>query len=373
MRIAIDALGISRPGGGRSATLNLLQPLLADDQQDQYLVFVDSAEPSLVGLSPHARQIIAPTRQRIGVRIWAQVTWPTLLRRERVQLLHHTKNLVTFGNPCPTVVTIHDLTILVHPEMYPALDVLFWRSLQPLCLRAVSHIIAVSQVTADDLVLLYGMPRERITIIPEGIDDVFQPVDPARIERARARYSLPERYILHVGSISPKKNLATLARAYGRLVRQEAFDGALVLVGRSYWPSGDAALDAEMASAARGGRIIRTGAVPQEDLPALYSGAAVFAFPSLHEGFGLVPLEAMACGVPVVASRVGAVEDMAAEAVLYVDEPRDDVELAVQLERGLNDGALRDTLRSAGLERARRFSRLVAARRTLELYKQLAG
>ena len=127
-----------------------------------------------------------------------------------------------------------------------------------------------------------------------------------------------------------------------------------------------------MAREARAGDIIRTGPVPQSDLPALYAGATCFVFPSLHEGFGLVPLEAVACGTPVVASRVGALDELLGQVALFVEDPLDDVALADQISLLLEDSGLRDTLRSRGLERAPHFSRETAARKTLSLYRTLA-
>jgi glycosyltransferase involved in cell wall biosynthesis len=372
MRFAIDALSISQPGGGRSATLNLLEPLLRLDQDNEYLVFVEQVEPSLAGW-PQVRQMVAPTKQRFAVRLWAQATWPLLLRREQVDLLHHTKNLTTALCPCPAVVTVHDLTILVHPEIYPVVDVAYWRTVERYSLRHIERIIAVSRVTAADLQRFYGIAPERISVIYEGIDEAFAPVAAEQVAGVRAKYGLPADYILHVGSISPKKNLSTLARAYGRLVQSGAFDGPLVLVGRSYWPEGDSELDASVRAMGPDGRIIRTGPVPQEDLPALYAGCAAFAFPSLHEGFGLVPLEAMACGAPVVASRVGALPEVIGQVAVFVDEPTDAEALAERLGAVLGDSAWRAELARQGIALGRRFSRERAARETLALYRVLAG
>ena len=397
LRIAIDALGISQPGGGRSATLNLLQPLLDLDRENEYLIFLDAPE---VGVSDreNVRTLLAPTRQRFAVRAWAQATWPALLRRERVDVMHHTKNLITFRNPCPTIVTIHDLTILVHPDIFPRTDVLYWRTVERLAVNGVNRVLAVSNGTADDVARFYDTPRERIAVIYEGIDDAFQPPPrgPVRglpgevpridlrevrevpsVAQVRQRYRLPEQYLLHVGSISPKKNLATLARAYGRLVRDGRFAGALVLVGRSYWEDGDAALDAYLADQVRAGDtpalVIRTGAVPQEDLPALYAGATCFVFPSLHEGFGLVPLEAAACGTPVVSSRVGVMEELMAGVAEFLDDPRDDARLAQVLGAVIETPERRERMRAAGLAAAPSWSRARAAQETLTLYKTVAA
>lgn len=372
MKIAIDALGISRPGGGRSATLNLLEPLFDLDRDNEYIVLLDGPEASVGDRGENVRQVIAPVAQRLAVRAWAQAIWPLLLRREKVQVIHHTKNLSTLFSPCASVVTIHDLTVLARPEIFPAIDVAYWRTIGRFCLGSVDRVIAVSRATADDLMRYYKMPPDRIEVICEGIDDIFQPAGHGQVATVRKKYRLPESYLLHVGSISPKKNLSTLVRAYGRLIRRGGFDGALVLVGRPYSRGSDEALAECIAREAQKRRVIRTGPVPQEDLPGLYSGATCFVFPSLHEGFGLVPLEAMACGVPVIASRVGAVEEMIGGAAFLLEDPLDDVGLAEKIRCVVSDPEMRQRMRVAGLRRALRFSRRESARRTLALYQSFA-
>jgi len=372
MKIAIDALGISQPGGGRSATLNLLEPLFDLDRDNEYIVFLDRPEASIRGCGENVRQIIAPVTHRFAVRAWAQTIWPLLLRREKVQVIHHTKNLTTLLSPCASLVTVYDLTILAHPAIFPAIDVVYWRTIERFCLRRVDRVIAISQATSDDLVRYYKIPPERIEAIYLGIDDIFQPAEADQVAAVRRKYHLPQSFLLHVGSIGPKKNLSTLVRAYGRLVRRGGFDGALVLVGHPYRRGADEDLAECIAQEELGGRVIRTGPVPQEDLPGLYSGATCFVFPSLHEGFGLVVLEAMACGVPVIASRVGAVEEIVGDAAMLLGDPRDDVALAEHITSVADDSAMQNRMRIAGLRRAARFSRRGSARRTLALYQSFA-
>ena len=370
MRIAIDALGIGHPGGIRSATLNLLEPLLSMDQENEYLVLVDCLEP-LLDEYANVRQIQAPVAQRVALRAWAQVRIPFLLRREGADLIHHTKSLTILQRACPSVVTVHDLTMLVHPEFHPWIDVAYWRTMGRYCLSHVDHIIAVSQTTAKDVMRYCGVAQERITVIHEGIDDRFKPAEKKEVARVKKKYHLPHSYLLHVGNIWPKKNLLTLAQAYTILVGKDAYEGGLVLVGGGYQGRGDPKLEAYL-SQVDVGQIIRTGPVPDQDLPALYSGAACFVFPSLHEGFGLVPLEAMACGTPVIASRVGALQETLADAGLFLEDPTDAGALAATLQELLADKEKQAQLCKRGLDRARALSRREAAAKTWALYEKVA-
>jgi glycosyltransferase involved in cell wall biosynthesis len=371
MRIAIDALGIGHPGGIRSATLNLLEPLLSMDQENEYVVLVDRHE-RLLDEYANMRQIQAPVAQRVALRAWAQIRLPLLLRQEGVDLIHHTKSLMTLQKACPSVVTVHDLTMLVHPEFHPRIDVTYWRTVGRYCLRHVDHVIAVSQTTADDVMRYCGVAEERITVIHEGIDDRFKPAEASEVARVKKKYHLPQSYLLHVGSIWPKKNLLPLAQAYRSLVCRDIYDGGLVLVGGTYQGRGDPALERYLCNI-ESGCIIRTGPVPDQDLPALYTGAACFVFPSLHEGFGLVPLEAMACGTPVIVSRVGALEQTVADAGLFLDDPTDAKALADTIQDLLADEKKQEQMRKRGRDRARALSREEAARRTLALYENLAA
>lgn len=372
MRIVIDALGITPPGGGRSATLNLLEPLLDMDQENEYLILVDRLEP-LLNKYANVRQIQAPITQRVAVRIWAQFKVLCLLKRQEADLIHHTKNLTTLQGICPSIVTVHDLTMLVYPELFvPGIDVAYWRTIGRYCLRHADHIIAVSQITAEDVTRYCGVAQERITVIHEGIDDRFEPATEDEVARVREKYDLPRSYLLHVGSIWPKKNLLTLAQAYVTLVHKGAYAGGLVLVGGTYQGRGDPHLE-KYLSQVDIGCIIRTGRVPDQDLPALYSGATCLVFPSLHEGFGLVPLEAAACGTPIIASRVGALEETLADAALFLDNPTEVEAFTRTIQDVLTDDKKRAQMRNRGLNCTQALSRQEAAAKTLALYERLGS
>ncbi len=369
MRVLIEALGIHYTGGGRSATLNLLTALFALDQETDYLVLLSQPEPVLHTAAGNVRQVIAPTKNRFALRLWAQSVIPILARHR--DLVHFVKNLTVLGVPAKTVVTLYDMTTLLYPELFPRFDVWFWRWAQPKMLRRVDRIIAISKTTARDLRRLYHLPPEAITTIYPAYSPHFRPADAREVRRVWEKYALPPNVILHVGRIDRKKNLSTLVRAFARFQAESGFDGHLVLVGEEYPKSRDMTLGETIRALQMSDRVRFTGPVPDEDLPALYSGAVLAAFPSLHEGFGIVAVEAMACGTPLIVSDAGALREVVGDAALVIPSPRDVEALAEAMVRLWRDAELRQTLRRRGLQLTRRFQPATVARQTLTLYREL--
>jgi glycosyltransferase involved in cell wall biosynthesis len=370
MRIAIDALGISQPGGGRTATLNLLTALFEMDRENDYWLFVDEEEQAL--MASNVQQRVVGVKGRFVSRLWAQSALPVVLRGNDVALVHYIKNLGAFFTPGKTVVTVYDLSVLVSPRIYPLSDQLYWRLIEPLTLRQADRVIAISEDTASDIVSFYGIPRERIAVIYPGCNPRFRPLSAAAKDSVRHKYGLPETFILHVGSISRKKNLLPLVRAVHRL-KQAGRAVKLVLVGRVYGKAHDDELFHHIHKGEMSDQVVLLGAVPDEDLPAVYNCATVMAFPSVQEGFGLVPLEAMACGLPVVTSGAGAIREVVGDAALVVSKPDDEAEWASATERVLRDTGLWSRMRSLGLARARLFSNEESARQVLEVYREVTG
>jgi len=371
MRIAIEALGIDKPGGGRSATLNLLEALFAIDKEDCYFVFLNQRESRLDIPRANVNQIVVNVKNRFLARIWAQLALPPLLRRMKVDLVHFVKNLGTVLTPGKTVVTVYDLAILLYPGIYPIADVAYWRLLEPLTLRKADRVIAISHNTAHDLRRFYGLAEDRISVIYPGYSPVFRPGDQAAVARVRQVYGLPPRTIIHVGSISSKKNLTTLVKAFHLLKRHFGFDGKLVLVGRAYRKREHERLCRQILTLGLEKEVILTGPVPDVDLPPLYSSATLAAFPSFYEGFGIAPLEAMACGVPVVTSRAGGVAEVVGDAALFVEDTFSEEEWATAISRIARDRDLRKEMRNKGIKTAKHFSAAKAALQTLNLYQEL--
>lgn len=370
MRVAIEALGIHYYGGGRSATLNLLEALFALDTETDYLVFLTEYEPALETPAGNVEQHVVPFKNRFALRLWAQAALPFHARD--YDIVHFIKNLSVFGIPAKTVVTVYDLTTLIYPDLFPSFDVWYWRYVQKQSLRQADHIIAISENTAGDITQFYDIRRDSIRVIYPACAPHFTPAPAGEIARVRKKYSLPDSYIVHVGRLDRKKNLPTLVEAFALARDRTKFEGKLVLVGEEYSKSRDPAIYETIKQLDITEEVVFTGAVPDTDVPALYSGAMVAALPSLHEGFGIAALEAMACGTPLVTAPAGAVVEVVGDAAVVVESGRPEA-FADALITVIENPDERATLRRRGLERRRAFSWQQAARATRRLYRELVS
>jgi len=370
MRIAIEALGIHYVGGGRTATLNLLEPLFELDTENEYLVLLTQPEPSLQTPAGNVRQWIAPLRNRVLLRLWAQLVLPPALRG--YDLTHFVKMMGVFGVPTRTVVTMYDVTTLVHPEIFPWLDVWYWRTLQKRTLVTADMVIAISQNTAREVARFYPVRPERLTVIYPGLGPQFRPASAADIADFRRRYSLPVDYIAFVGHLERKKNLSMLVEAFAQIRNQLCPGTKLVLAGEEYPRMRDPSLYAAIDALNLRDDVIFTGRLSDSDVPVLFSGAQAAVFPSLHEGFGLSPLEALACGAPLITSAAGAVSEAVGDAAEVVVAP-DTASFGAALLRVAGDEGRRRDLRRRGLEQAARFTREQTARQTLALYREVVN
>ena len=385
MRIAIDARYVCDhfPGIGRYV-YNLLLALAALDRPHTLVVLHNPALPNtrhdLAALASFSSvELIATTAQPFSAA--EQVAIPRLLRRLRADLYHAPYYVRPYaGLPCPAVVTLYDAIPRLFPaEASPRARLLF-DLLTRLAIRSSRRAIAISESARADLAAAYGVPSARIAVTPLAADSRFRPQPPEAVAAARAAYNLGERYILALASNKPHKNLPRLVEAFaqlrteGRGLRTEGDDHSplspqsSVLVIAGHWdPRYPEAR--ELAGRLGLGAAVRfLPGVAEADLPALLSGAEVFAFPSLYEGFGLPPLEALACGAPVLCGDTSSLPEVVGDAALRVDT-RSVAALADGLAQLLGDAALRQRLRAAGPQRAARFSWRRTAEATLAVYE----
>jgi glycosyltransferase involved in cell wall biosynthesis len=235
----------------------------------------------------------------------------------------------------------------------------------PRFLRAADAIIAVSECSKRDAVRLYGIPPDKIRVIYEGVDPHFAPVtNTAKLSAVRAKYNLPEHFIVHVGTIEPRKNLPLLFEVIAQARAHS--DQHLVIAGKLGWLTEP--ILAKVTELGLENRVTFTGFVADEDLPALISAATLLAMPSKYEGFGLPVLEAMACGTPVIASNASSLPEVGGEAALYA-RPNDPASWAQLIDRVWTDAELRASLREKGFKQAAKFKWATMARETAEVYR----
>ncbi|HYW03741.1 MAG TPA: glycosyltransferase family 1 protein [Gammaproteobacteria bacterium] len=301
----------------------------------------------------------------MGAHAWEQLVLP---RRTRGALLWSPSNTGPLS-VTRQVVTLHDVVPLEHPEWLNARFAAWYRFVTPRLARRVRGVIAISEFTRERLVTLTGVAPERVRVIPNGVDRRFFSTTPEQIERARAALALPaSRYVLSLGSLEPRKNLGRLLRAWDAVQQDLPDDVWLVIAGAPGRSQVFRSIDLQEAPA----RVHLAGRVADELLPGLYAGAMAFAYPSLYEGFGLPPLEAMASGTPVLTGDRTALPEVVGDAGLLVD-PEDVEAIGDGLVRLVLQPDLREDLAGRGLQRARRFSWEMTARETLQFLEAVAA
>jgi len=354
------------PGIGQYVA-NLARALIPQLAPDEHLtVFFDPAHPLKLPSADAVHSLpvdVSPfsLRQQWGI--------PRLLRQHKVDVYHSTYYLMPYVTGVPTLLTLYDLIPIHFPEHSTLRARLLFRWATALALRTARHTLAISEATRRDFLARFSLRPERITAIPLAADPAFTPQTPEVVEALRARYHLPEKFILYLGSNKPHKNLVTLIEAWAA-VQGEAPDYTLAIAG-AWLPQHP---EPRQRAQALGidDRVCWLGSLPGEDLPTLYAAADVFVFPSLYEGFGLPVVEAMACGTPVACANTSSLPEVAGDAAVLFEPTRTEA-IADALRRLLDDAGLRADLRQRGLVQAAKFSWARTAQETLTLYRTLGG
>lgn len=380
MRIGLnEVLLYERSSGARQRELVLAPALLhaLEAAGHSAVVYVNETlpQPIVDGLVAGATQAqvarlpvpAVPTHQRI---LRGRSVFPQRMRSDGIDLFH-TNYYPLPPVAAPTLLTVHDVRFVHLPETYTRARRAFLHWVVPQALRRAARILADTEDTRRDLVAHFGVAEQKIDVVPIPISPSFRrEQDPARLEQIRAKYGLAESYLLFVGHLEPRKNLPRLLRAYAQLCSQQPQTPQLVILGKESF--GNEALFAELRAQGLADRVRFTGYVDEADMPGAYSLATLLAFPSLHEGFGVPVLEAMACGVPVVTSNTSALPEVAGGAAVLVD-PRDTDSIAQGLAGVLNDAALRARLVDAGYARVAGFTPERSAALTVAAYERTAA
>jgi glycosyltransferase involved in cell wall biosynthesis len=362
--IAIDAHMVgTHETGNETYVRGLVGGLRQIDQQNDYALYTTDPTllpPTMLGARFRPRRITPSAN--IPRLAWGM---PRAARQDRLDLLHVTYTLPP-ALACRTVVSVHDISYTIFPEAFSPRDRLLLSLAVPLSMRRADAVITISEAARRDILKRYRLNPAKVTTTHLGVESHFQPVrDRATLVEIRARYRLPEQFLLAVGNLQPRKNLQRLIEAFATLRRDGRITAKLVLVGKTLWRVSE--IFASIQGYGLADEVITTGYVPDEDLAAIYSAATVFVYPSLYEGFGLPPLEAMACGTPVLTSNTSSLPEVVGEAAITVD-PLATGALALAIERLLGDAALRQDLIGRGLIHAQGFTWEATAAQTREVY-----
>ena len=298
-------------------------------------------------------------------RRWWSLGLPLHLLRNSFDLFHGTNYEIPLWSRRPTVVTIHDLSLLLHPEAHEERLVQRARWRLPLMAKAASRIITPSNSVKTEVCEAFEVSPEKVAVTPEAPRSVFRSREDPELLR---RFGIEGDFVLFVGTIEPRKNLRRLVEAFERLVRTTSLSAKLLIAGGKGWLMDD--FDSFIRQKGLEDRVCLTGYLQDEDLCTLYSACAAFVYPSLYEGFGLPPLEAMACGAPVITSRIPSLMETVGGAARLVD-PNDTDDLARALAEMLSHEHVREHYADLGRHHVKKFSWEQTARKTLDVYRQL--
>ncbi|HFC12735.1 MAG TPA: glycosyltransferase family 1 protein [Anaerolineae bacterium] len=365
LSIAFDATPLLIPRSGiGSYTLELLRAYDKLEHTLRLTMLSNRPLPAPLNL-PHILQKTLPFPSRW---LWLHTKFSQAIQAGDYDLAHFPNNSAPLNLKKPYVLTIHDASLYRFPECHPWQRKVTIKAFLPAAARRAAQIITVSDHAKRELMHYLNLPESKFTVVHEAAGEQFRPIqDPQQIAALNHKYNLPAHFILSVGTQEPRKNLPRLIEAYAQHIAQDRHlkRYKLLIVGGNGW--GQATLDAQIERLGLTKQVIRLGFVPDADLPALYTRASLFVYPSLHEGFGLPPLEAMACGTPVLTSLGTAMEEVCDNGAAFCD-PLHVEDIGRHIATLLSNGEQRLDLRQRGFQTTARYSWQRTAPETLQVY-----
>lgn len=377
--IGIDArFAIHQRRGIGNYVYHLLRYLAKLDQTNQYILYTDREDSE--GVLPNQDNFQVKQLRPSNYFLWEQIALPEQARRDRVNILHCTGNTAPRWIPRKTklIVTIHDVMYLsrnnnaeVSRSFYQRLGRLYRRIVVPSIVNTISKVITVSNFSKQDILnALPQIPEEHITVIHEAANEIFERIPSEKVRNTLSDLGLVDDYILTLGGLDPRKNTELVIKAFLDLRKKQQISSKLVVVGIPNWH--DTSFNKIVLESSYHSDVIFTEFLSEEDLVALYNGCKVFLYPSLYEGFGMPPLEAMSCGVPVITSQVTSIPEIVGDAARLID-PMSIEQLKNEIMAINSDEDLRQALVQRGLEQIKKFSWERMALDTFTLYQNLAG
>ena len=366
MRIGIDArlVHYSRAGIGQYI-LGLVEALSEIDHENEFVLLQSRKDHTLLTDQENflRKSLWTPSHHRLE-----QLFLPLEITPLRLDVLHSPDFIPPFRRDCKSVITVHDLAFLLYPHFLTQESACYYGQIDR-AVRHADHIIADSSSTKRDIISFLGVPESKITVIYAAANPMYRSVDDdMALREVRKKYAIDRPFLLFVSTIEPRKNLPTLLRAFRKLLDDYRVEAKLVVAGQRGWSCDEVFAVAESLSLID--ELAFLGHVPLNDLVLLYNAARAHVHPSFYEGFGLPPLEAMACGTPTIVANVSSLPEVVANAGILV-APEDVDGWTVAMWRVLTDDSLHSELTEKGLKRAQHFSWQKAAQETLDLYKRL--
>lgn len=369
MRIGINALYLipGRVGGTETYIRNLVKAISALDDNNEYFIFINKESRGVFEkIAPGMKVVLCPFRAtRRPVRIlWEQLILPLQIKRRGLDVLLSAGMTAPFLCPARSVLSLHDLQHENFPENFSRLQLFFLKTMIRISAKRAKRILTLSEKVRGDIMKFYNIPGDRISVVHLAADNrAFYRRNAGDREEIRKKYSLPARFILYLASSLPHKNYKRLLLAFRAVLKDSPGLGLVLIGARDY---GAPEIKERIAELGLGANVMMLDWLPFEDIPLIYSASALLVFPSLHEGFGLPIIEAMACGVPVVCSNREPMREVAGGAAMLVD-PMSENAIAEGIKKVLNDAELRRDLVQRGLKRATAFSWQKTAMKTLSL------
>ncbi len=364
MRIAIMLRAYDRPGGIGIYARNIVRSLLSIDNTNEYTLL--HTNPDHIGIYAdyeNVTEVCIPNKHPV---FWDQYQVPKYLADKNIDLVLNTKFSIPFSGKYKKIMVLHGASWYRHPELYGSFDVFYTRLALPAYCRKADFLISNSDLTTRDYLNIFALPASKIRTVNLAAGAEFQPVtDQHRLDQVRKRYRLPEEFLLTVTSYDPRKNFGTLVTAFENCRRVKNID--LVVVGK-----GCDQYNADFDIDARGlsDYIHYPGWIEQLDLPAIYSLASAFVFPSVYEEFGIPVVESISTGCPVISSSTGAIPDLLGDAALLCD-PFDNEQLTRNILSVIQNSSVRQTLVRKGFDRSQSFSWDLAARESLAIFEEV--
>jgi len=372
MRIAIDArMGHTRVGIG-AYVRGLLNGLAKIDKINNYYIIINkNKKENFVPVQDNFHKIYTGVTYSDYLRrdFWEQLYLPLILHRYKIDIYHGPNFVLPILANVKMIVTVYDLTLFTIPKIYTLLPRFRIKKLIKMSTRRSNIIIAGSNNSKKDIVSILKLPEDKVKVIYISVDKEYKPInDRNKMNLVKKKYKINGKFIIHVGSLKATKNIPRLIEAYSGLPVVILKKYLLVITGKKGWKYEE--IHTAIKRLRLENNIIFTGFVDDNDLPLLINAASLLAFPSLYEGFGIPPLEAMACGTPVIASNASSIPEVVGDAALLFD-PYNVEEITEAMYRALTDEQLRNKLRKRGFERVKQFSWEKAARETLKLYEEV--